>query len=226
MIFFLFIIALTVSVLRTTHSQSHRTGWKGPHIHPLPAPHGITLLEVPSSPALNTSLEEITANQYHSCFLWSLLSAITKAGQQIVCLNLFCLLQCTWTPASLRALQAQCDRDPDGSTRDRLACWMLSPLTMWGRSGTSFNRGVASNGGGWSAIMSENHSLTAALSNRLLKQNHSTGIRFQPLPFPKFSTLFAKHGTGNSEEKHSIQCLQHSTTLPQRYANKLTLIGA
>lgn len=43
-----------------------------------------------------------------------------------------------------------------------LACWMLSPLTMWGRSGTSFSRGVASRGGGCSAIISWDHSWTPA----------------------------------------------------------------
>lgn len=63
-----------------------------------------------------------------------------------------------------------------------LACWMLSPLTMWGRSGTSFSRGVASRGGGCSAIISWDHSWTPAHLHLL--QNKKRG---SDLALPSFN---------------------------------------
>lgn len=65
--------------------------------------------------------------------------------------------------------------------KDGLACWMLSPLTIWGRSGTSFSMGVASSGGGWSAIMSGNHSWTTAPVNRLWQQESDNVGYISPL---------------------------------------------
>lgn len=110
------------------------------------------------------------------------LSAIIQVVQQIVFLFVLFSTVCLNVNLPTTTTGTVWHDLYEKSARDLLACCMLSPLTIWGRSGTSFNIGVASNGGGWSAIMSENHSLTTAHINHLLKQKSVPTLGMSPLP--------------------------------------------
>ena len=134
--------------------------------------------------ALRTTCFPNFANRYHGCFISSLLlfqPSYKLYDKQLFLSVLFstaCLNVSLPTTTAGTVLH-----DVYRSATDLLACCMLSPLTIWGRSGTSFRIGVASNGGGWSAIMSENLSWTTAHTNHLLQQKASVSIRcLSPLP--------------------------------------------
>lgn len=133
-------------------------------------------------PLISGLCSSILKPSFHTCPLaWSWM--IFSSLHLHFCLILTSVLTTTSFPSSadqscLVFVEPPSQLLPVLPVQGSLACWMLSPLTMWGRSGTSFSRGVASRGGGCSAIISWDHSWTPAHFSHLLQEK--TRIRSDP----------------------------------------------